>query len=85
MSAGVENFGGRTWTPSSEAANNANWAKFDEQDADVSLCQHCVSKFLADAGPARWLVGRSIAAQARKGTCAAFCEKNPTQNIPVAT
>jgi len=82
--AGVEHFGGKTWRPSLEASKNANWAKFDDQDADISMCQHCVTKFLADAGPARWIVGRSLVAQARSGTCAAFCEKNPTQNIPVA-
>lgn len=82
--AGVEHYGGKTWSPASEGAKNANWAKFDERDTDISLCQHCVTRFLADAGPARWIVGRSIAAQARQGTCAAFCVKHPTQNIPVS-
>jgi len=82
---GVEHFGGKTWSPASEGAKNANWAKFDDQETDISLCQHCVTRFLADAGPARWIVGRSIEAQARQGTCAAFCVQHPTQNIPVAT
>lgn len=82
--AGVEHLGGKTWRPDQESAEHAIWAKFDDQNADISLCQHCVTRFLANAGPARWIVGRSIAAQARQGTCAAFCEKNPTQTIPVA-
>ena len=76
--AGVEHYAGKTWQPSDEAAKNSNWAKFDEQDTDISLCQHCVTRFLADAGPARWLVGRSIEAQARAGTCKPFCENEAT-------
>ena len=71
--AGVD-LGGPKWQPSSQAAQNSNWAPYDDQDEDISLCQHCVTRFLADAGPARWLVGRSIEAQARAGTCSPFCE-----------
>ena len=73
--AGARSYGGSNWQPSQEAAKQANWQPFARRDGDISLCEHCVTHFLAEAGPARWLVGGNIAAQARApgGTCAALC------------
>lgn len=73
--AGARSYGGSNWQPSQEAAKQANWQPFARRDGDISLCEHCVTHVLAEAGPARWLVGGNIAAQARApgGTCAALC------------
>lgn len=41
--------------------------------SEASTCSLCLSKALAQAGAARWLTGRWVERDARKGSCAALC------------
>mmetsp|Transcript_77387 Transcript_77387/g.208847 ORF Transcript_77387/g.208847 Transcript_77387/m.208847 type:complete len:314 (-) Transcript_77387:73-1014(-) len=41
--------------------------------SQASTCSLCLSKALAQAGAARWLTGRWVEREARKGACAALC------------
>jgi len=72
---GVISTGGQGWTPGAEVKKQAriHSAITEDADADPSLCDTCISHALADAGPARFIAGRTIEQQARQGTCAPLC------------
>ncbi|KAJ1476140.1 hypothetical protein T484DRAFT_1908507 [Baffinella frigidus] len=50
----------------------------------VTLCDICIQHALADAGPARFLVGRSIEARARQRRCAPLCPSGGGPIMPLA-
>lgn len=49
--------------------------------ADVTGCEVCISKVLARAGPARFLVGRSVRDHAKQTECAPLCRQGSSGNV----